>query len=527
MTAGITLSGFSSGIDTATIVAQLMAVERQPVARLEAKNEERQLRLTYYSDLRTKMSSLKSAVDSLNSIREFNRFSATSSDEDDEHFTVATDSSAQATTHTIQVLNLAVAEKEISQGYAETSSEIGTGTFSITVAGEETEVEITASNNTLEGLRDAINNSDAAVTASIMNDGDASNPYRLVITSDETGTDNAITLDTSGMSGGTTPVFTDGSGGTPGQQAEDASFTFDGVTITSSSNEVEDVVTGIDINLKKVDDENEYTITIESNIEDIMEDLNSFVEKYNDLMSYIEGKQSDTTIERDYTFSQVRRAMQNIVYESYDNGGEYTALSQVGFSTNDDGSLSLDEDELEDLLETNYDDVMRLMTAYGSTTNSNVRFVNSTADTEEGTYAVEITGVGASLAGTIGGYETTVIGENILVGAAGTPIEGLTVYFSGSSIGSYGDISYSAGVMQQFYEVIDLYTDSTDGLLKSKEDALNDAIDYTQSQIDRKELALDKTEARLNAQFTAMELAISQLQTQSSYLSVLGTGSLL
>ncbi len=522
---GISLSGYSSGIDTDTIVAQLMAIERRPLTRLETKNSTREAQLSIYSDIRSKLSTLKTAVDKLNTMREFRMMSISSSDEDDEHFTVSADSTAQAISHNIKVSQLAVAEKEISQGYADTNSEVGSGTFSILVGDEETEITLTAANATLEGMRDAINASGAAVTATIMNDGDATNPYRLVVSSDESGTANAISIDVSSLSGGTAPIFTDGSGGTPGQQAADAIFTFDGVTVTSSSNEIEDVVTGIDLNLKKVDTENTYEITLESNIDDLVEEITGFVDAYNEFMTYIDDKIDSDTMDGDYTATQIRRQLSALIYTSVDSGGAYTALSQIGISTSSTGELTIDEDDLETALEDNFDDVMMLMTAYGSTDNSSVKFVNSSSETENGSYAVNITGIGSSLAGTIGGYATTAIGSNILMGATGTPIEGLMISFSGSTTGSYGNVSYSSGVMQSFSNLIDNYLDSASGVIKNKEDAINRAITYTEDQIARMEERMDKVEARLKTQFTNMETMLSQLQTQSSYLSALGTGS--
>lgn len=519
MTSGISLTGYSSGIDTAAIVKQLMMIERRPVDRLEQKNANRQRRLAIYSDLRSKLSTLMTAVDSLNTIRDFSKFSATTSDTDDEHFTVAADSMAQATVHTIRVNQLAVAEKEISQGFAELSSEIATGAFKVTVGSTLTEIEIDSSNSTLEGLRDAINNSDAEVTASIMDDGDASTPYRLVITSGESGTANAISIDTSEMSGGTIPVFTDGAGGTPGQQAQNAEIIFNGVSVVSSTNEIEDIVTGIDINLKRVDTGTDYTINIESNIESIMEEINTFTSTYNEIISYLNAKMDDTTVDRDAAFGQIKRGMQRIIYSSFENGGAYSALSQIGFSTTSTGSLTLDETKLEDALESDFDDVLRLMTAYGATDNSWVGFSRAGENTQDGTYEIVITGVGDEFGGTIGGYEATAIGSTILTGAEGTPVEGLTITFSGSAAGTYGNVTYSAGVMQQFYALVDQYVDSVDGLITNKEKTINQAIRYTEGQIERKEENLLKTELRLTAQFTQMEMILSRLQSQSIMLN--------
>ncbi len=520
MASGISLSGYSSGIDTASIVEQLMAVERRPVTRLESKNSARQQRISVYSDLKTKLNALKDAANALNSMRDFQKYTASTSDADNEHFSVAVDSYAAATTHTITVQRIALAEKDVSQGFASINSTIATGTFSITIDGVETEIDITSNNNTLDGLRAAINDSGANVTASIMKTGDAGTPYRLVITANETG--QAITLDTSGMSGGTVPTFTNGANpGDPGQQAQTALFTFDGVDIESESNEVEDVVTGVDVNLIKADTGVEYTIDVETNIEEIKTAINTFVEKYNDVMSYLKDKNAATSDTRDAALGTIQRSLRAVVSTSVETDGEFTNMSQFGITTDASGTMSVDEDALETALEDNFEDVEAVLTAYGSTSNSGISFLNASNNTVAGSYEVVLTGIGGSFGGTIGGYAASAIGGNLLVGAAGTPVAGLTVRVSGSMVGSYGNVDYSIGVMQNFYNLIEKYTNSADGLIKTKTDAINDQIEDTKAQIEKKEAALEKVEASLKAKFTAMELTLSKLQTQSSYLTSL------
>jgi len=521
---GVTFSGIS-GIDTKSIVEQLMTIERRPLDRLEAKQQTYQARLSVFSELRTKLSSFRSTISALNTAREFQQFSISSTDTDDEHFTVSADSSTQATSHTVKVMQLATYEKEASQGFADVDDHIATGTFTITLgSGASQSVTIDETNNTLAGLRDAINNLDwgededgednPGVKATVLNDGTAGTPYRLILSADESGTANTITVDTSGMAG-TDPVPTF----TETQAAVDAEVVFDGVTVTSSTNRIEDIVTGIDLDLKKVDTENEYTIDVSSNLEGIKESLQTFVEEYNGLVDYLEDKAGSDTTDRDASLKQILRQLKAITYTSVASDTGYSLLSQIGISNNREGHLEIDADELADALEDNFEGVVGLLTAYGTTENTAVTFLSANENTTNGTYAIDITGLGASLAGTIGGYATYAYGENTLVGADGTPVEGLSVYFSGQTTGNYGNITFTAGVFEQFDRLIDDYLDTVDGVIHTKEESINREMRYLAQRMERQELALEKTEARLTAQFTQMEIALSRMQNQNSVLA--------
>jgi len=505
-----TSTGLVSGLDIESLVTQLMAVERRPVDKLEDKVSAKQKTLTIFSDLRSKLSSLRTAAGKLNTIREFRKYTATTTDTDDEHFTVSADSTSSATNHTVKINSVAVAEKEASQGFAEITSEIATGTFKIQLgSGDWQEITIDETNNTLEGLRNEINALDLGITATLMNDGSAT-PYRLLLSSDETGTTNSIQVDTSGMSGGDVPTFTETT------TAADAEVVFDGVTINSASNEIEDIVSGVDLDLKLADVDKLYTIKVESNVDGIMEDIKDFVEKYNETMEYLTDK-SDST--NDATIARAKRDLRSTLYNASDNTGAFKTLARIGISTLSDGTLSVDSEDLEEALEDNFSDVLKLLTAYGETTNSGVSFLNSRSMTVNGTYDVVLTGVGDELAGTIGGYAAVASGSGILRGAEGTPVEGLSLYVTAKTPGNYGTITFNSGIFDALDKLIETYTNTVDGLIKTKEEAINSQIDELETRIESKDALLDKTEARLRAKFTQMELSLQQLQMQSGYLS--------
>ncbi|MFO0752773.1 MAG: flagellar filament capping protein FliD [Thermodesulfovibrionales bacterium] len=195
---GISSSGLISGLNVNDLVTQLISLEKTPLLQLQSKEQAYQVKISSVLDLSTKLSSFKSAVDKVNSQSIFNTKSAsiTQSAGGADLVTVSAAAEATAGSYSVRVDQLATANKKGSQGWTDEnstpiSSVSGSFTFKVGPGGSETSVAVTTT-TTLQGLKDAINSSGAAVTATILNDGTGSSPYRLVLTSKNTGADNAI-----------------------------------------------------------------------------------------------------------------------------------------------------------------------------------------------------------------------------------------------------------------------------------------------------------------------------------------------
>jgi flagellar hook-associated protein 2 len=239
----ISAPGVGSGLDVNSIVSQLMAVERQPLNRLEADKRGLQAQLSAFGKLKSGLSTFQSAMSGLKSLDAFKLFTATSSDE--AAFTATADSNAAISTNSIDVVQLAVADKRASQAIADTGT--------TTLGGSGDQMTITVNGNafvvdgggmTLSQLRDAINSdpNNVGVSASIISETSTSN--RLVLTSNETGTTNSISTTFTGTLGtdlGLTQI-------TP---PKDAQITIDNTfTVTRSSNVISDALSGVTLTLK-------------------------------------------------------------------------------------------------------------------------------------------------------------------------------------------------------------------------------------------------------------------------------------
>jgi len=379
----------NGGLDVQTIVDNLITVAHQPIDRLQQQNQASQNKITAYQTLNTKLLALKTSVDNLLFQGEdvplsmpssfADRFSksilalrkATSSNENVVSATAA--KGVAEGNFTVTVTKLAKFNSFASNNF-DSDTDTNTKTGSLVIQkGTDDEVTITIddTNNTLQGIKDAINGANAGFTASILNDG-SSTPYRLVITSNDSGTANALAI---------TNNLTEGAGAavslsetTP---ADDAALQINGIDITSSSNTVTNAIEGLTFNLKA--ESGTAVVKVERDIDAIVAGLQSFVAKYNDAASYISSQSRyDTTkksagiLSGDFTLREAQTQITSALVQSVNlSGCSMNVLSQIGFRLTNNGTLSLNETTLRDKLSTNFNDTAYLLLADGEDSEGN------------------------------------------------------------------------------------------------------------------------------------------------------------
>jgi len=195
---GISTNGLISGLDVNSIVTQLIEIERKPIDLLGSRKSDYELKIASVLSLSSKLSSYKASLESLNNPEKFNTKTAsvTKTSSGKELVSVSASSTAAEGNYSVCVKQLAAASKKASQGWVDQNTTAiapsgGTFKFKVGSSGAETTISV-SSTMTLQGLRDEINTADAGVTASIINDGTGSNPYRLVLTADNSGSSNTI-----------------------------------------------------------------------------------------------------------------------------------------------------------------------------------------------------------------------------------------------------------------------------------------------------------------------------------------------
>jgi flagellar hook-associated protein 2 len=437
----VTFSGLSSGMDTDAIVKELMNIERKPLNRLEGDKQWMSGRLKALSTFDEKLGTFLSKIENLDSAEDIRAKKAELSRED--YFSASVDSSAAAGSYQVEVVALARVEKEVTQGYADkTAAEFGTGNLMISVDGQDpVGIAIDDTNNSLEGIRDAINAADAGVAATILNDGTDA-PYRLVLTGADTAA--GFHMDASNLSGGTyaNPVFTET------QTAQQAHVRIDNIDVYSETNTISDAIEGVSLDLLEAEAGIATTLEVSPDKSTVKSMIADFVSGYNSVVSFVTSQSKTETssggvLGGDAGMNVVKRNLQNLLTTVVDNSGKFQALSELGLQTQRDGTLNLDTAKLEDVLENDLDSV-----------------------------------------------------EKLLVGQDG-----------------------GGGVASQFQNYLEDVTDTTDGFLNGREKSIQDNIRRIEADIERMQERLVKREETLRAQFAAMEQMVSQLNSQSDFLT--------
>lgn len=419
----------AGSLDVNTLVSQLMAAERAPLAAMQKTQSAFQSKISAYGQLQNNLSSLSSAVDALNSQLTFSAMAATSSDTS--VLSASAGSGAQPGTYSIEVKSLAAAQKLATGSFTDASSIVGTGsiniqfgtfaagTFTANASKAALNVTIDSSNNTLSGIRDAINAANAGVRASIVNDGSG---YRLTLSASDGGTANTLKVsiadgdgtntDTTGLSQlAYDPAAGAGAGRnlTQSATAKDAQLVIDGVTVTKSSNVITDALPGVTLNLAKTNEGSTITLDVARDASAIQKALEGFVSAYNSFNSlarsltyYDAANKKAGTLQGDSAVKSLQAQVKaGIIGGVPGLTSGLTNLAQVGLSLQTDGSLKLDASKLKSALADPASNLTALFNDAGRSTDSRIAFVGASSGVATGDYAFSVTRAASS--GTLAG----------------------------------------------------------------------------------------------------------------------------
>lgn len=371
----ISSPGIGSGLDVDGIINKLMELEQRPLTQLNNNKAEQKAQLSAFGSLKSALSTFQDSVQELAKPAVFNGYKAALADTT--MATVSASSSAVAGKHDIEVQSTAQSQKIKSEAFASTDTTIGSGTLTIafgTYNGDgsftaNTEksaktITIDSGKSSLADIRDAINDANADVTASIVNDGSGN---RLVIASKDSGLANALKITVNDADGDHTNnaglsklAFDASTGGvtnmTETVAAKNAILVIDGITIQKSSNTIDDALEGVTLNLLKDEPGTTSTLTVEKDNSSIEEALKSLVSTYNDLdktisklSRYDSASNQGSILTGDSTVRMVQFRVRSMLNESHSAGG-INSLSELGISFQKDGSLALDSTKLSEVL---------------------------------------------------------------------------------------------------------------------------------------------------------------------------------
>ena len=363
-TSTISSLGVGSGLDLSSLLDGLKSSEQTRLQPLQLQKSSYTAQLSAYGTLTSAVTSLQSAADKLNDPSLYN---STKVSVAGDAVTATSSTDAVPGNYDVSVSQLAQAQSLVAAPVADKTADIGTGgTISLTVGSNKpVSIDLANGKSSLSDIRDAINNANAGVSASIIDDGSAT-PYHLVLSSDNTGTANQINIsatDASGASG--TPLAdllnynssTSTGNMTQTVAAQDASLSVNGIAITRGSNTVDDAIQGVTLTLNSTTTSaNQVTTTrddgtIKSAITSFVSAYNSYHTRVSALTAYNGSDASsngillgDSTARS--VSSQLTQALNTPV-----SGNSLSVLSDVGISLQTDGTLKIeDESKLDSAL---------------------------------------------------------------------------------------------------------------------------------------------------------------------------------
>ena len=319
---------------------------------------------------------------------------------------------------------------------------------------------------TLEDLANAISESDAGVSASVINDGSAGRPFRLSLTAENAGAAFGFTLDDGGLALNAENLseardalaFVGGVGGP-------------GVAVTSQSNQLTGVVPGATIDLLQASD-TPVTISIAADATAVTEDVTAFVTGFNDLVTRLDELDSyDAETETrgvllgDPTVARVRSSLYNAVINPNTGlPGRFKSLSEVGVTVGSGAQLEIDTAKLEEAYATDAEAVQQLF-AFNATESAEAR---------------------------------------VRAGGEDAPAPPSTV-----------------GIAVEVNNLLDGLTDVQFGSVQSRIDTLDRQIRQNNERIDRLNANVDRKRESLQAEFAGLESVLAGFQDQSSSLATL------
>jgi flagellar hook-associated protein 2 len=473
----ITFSGLATGMDTDSIVKQIMELERAPINRLEARKTAATDRLKAFSQFKSRLDDLKTAASNLSLTSQVRTTKVSLSSESS---LTASTSSAAPGSYDISVARLAQVQKTVSDGFSSNvNSILGTGT--ITVNGVD--IAVGESNNSLVDLAESINavSDKTGVSVSIINDGSGADPYHMVFTGKDANTSFTVTSNLQDES--SNPVAFDT---TLAKSAQQAVVFIDGIKVVSNTNTITDAISGVTLNLGAASQTSSAgteeagvdpwdwvdppvystaTLDVTADTDALKEKITSFVTSYNAIIEWIntgyeefgggttptvtDGEETDeeellgSILRGDATINKVKRSLQSVFTDSIKTSGEFSILSEIGITTQLDGSLRQDNSKLDKALSNNFEDMVSLLSGEGKVD----------------------------------------------------------------------------GVMKKFNSLLLNLTSSSSGIYANQKTSYSSAVKTFDSQIGMFESRMTKREATLRAQFTAMEQLVSSLNAQGDFIT--------
>lgn len=412
--------GVGSGIDVRGLVDQLVAAERQPVeSRLNRREAKLEAELSAFGTLKSALSDFSDAVKGLSNADSFRSARASSSSEAIE--VTGSDSVDQAAAFGIQVDALAQAQSLSSGSFDSPTAELGSGSLTFrfgTVATDEAgaitgftqnparataTIDIPEGSSSLSDVRDAVNDADIGIRASVINDGAGE---RLVFNATDTGAANGFVVDVADDDGSLADTEglsrlqynQDSAQLQQNRASADAALVVDGLSVTRPSNEISDLLEGATLNLRATTT-TPADVRVEPDRSKAKELIAGFVEAYNEVQTQIESvagydaeAQEGGVLQGNALVRSVESNMRRLVTGTVEvmEGQSVRALADIGITTTREGTLTIDDAKLDARLSESLDSVAALFGTGGLVDGSGFGYESARTETKAGQYDVSV-----------------------------------------------------------------------------------------------------------------------------------------
>lgn len=380
--ASISSLGVGSGLDLSSILDSLTAAEKSTLTPISNQQTSFTAKLSAYGTLKSALTTFQTANTAL---AKADLFSATTTTSSSTAFSATTSGNAITGKYTVSITQLAQAQTlttGVQTGY---KTAIASSDSTLTIqqgnGKDPVTIDISAANSSLTGIRDAINNAKAGVSASIINTGNGE--YRLSITANDTGKDNAMTLTVSGDSAleGMLNYNADSKVMEQSVEAKNAMLTVNNVAIENSSNTISDALENITLNLSDTTTGNQ-TLTITQDTSKAQSAISAWVTAYNSLLDTFSSLTKYTAVDAgsdsqssnngallgDSTLRTIQTQLKSMLSNTV-SSSSFKTLAQIGITTDpSDGQLELDADKLSAALKKDLSGVGTLIVGDGKNT---------------------------------------------------------------------------------------------------------------------------------------------------------------
>lgn len=440
MSSSASISGLASGLDTASIISQLMQLEAAPQTRLKSQMSTEKSTVSTLQGLNTKLAALATTAEALTRPTALNAVSATSSSEH-----VSATAQAGAVPGSLSIVVDATAQSHrLTFATTAALTDVVTGastTVRLTDASGAVQ-DLDTGDGTLSGLMTALNASGTGVHATTLRLDDGT--YRLRVESTSSGAESSFTLtaeDGSGLLGGATV-----------RAGQDAAITVGSDTVHSSTNTFAGILPGVDVTLSP---------------------------------GTPAGTPVDVTLATDT--SAAKASVKGLV------DALNAMLSDLGTATKVSTNASSSSSS------TSSSSTNRLAGDYGLRT-----LQSSLADTVFPTDNTSMAALGIQ----VDRYGQLTFNEDAFDKACASDPTGVAAAISGTG-----------GFASRVQAAAEAASDPTTGTLTTSIKSRNTQISRLQDSIDSWDDRLALRKETLTRQYTALETALSNLQSQSSWLS--------